>query len=814
MRTQPIEILPRRSSADQDREMLVAYQGGSLISAVAALGGLYMTSQESLDPRQRTYARIAGVGTAGLGVLALTTPVQLAKLLRRRVNPWTLPTLGLLAVAKSGGNRSPMFFPAVTLSALGGGRLGAFRWPRQTASGIMGLLLGGAYAFIAIGSKRPWHSGWDMALLWNLGVAPTFAVSPMIGGEIGELALSIRRLERARDRDRDALLSLAGESRADSGFRGRLRAALGKRSVKQPPAEGGLLTLRELADRTRALTGQLEEALLAIASVPRPSAAQREIAEAVAKIREGIEHHLLAPTLVSAARNEPVDLVAALNEVLDVYRNGWKALGIELTLESNVAEGRMTNARVVSVLIRALKVGVDNAFEHRTRDLRSIHCRLTVIGKEVTLRICDDGGGDNVPRSAWGKSLSETEAQVKALGGDLDLLAADGGLELSVQVPSSPLEGPLLDGGTPVSDRADRAFDHCFSLLVPSNAFAGVMGCLTAGRSGAKHAAAFIALAAIDRIWHDRRPGDQLRPALVLPAVASLWPQGGVPAGGWIGAELFFQSFRRRRTDAIALTAVTAATLVASGLRVRGTIDRGRFVENVAFSPFCSLAALAPRYLRSRLIRAEHEALSLRERAELIETLARAARLDHDVTKPLRSSGAWYGGGIKNSEAGQKLLRLSGDLDDLVHELLARIAVADPIQELQHHLQMRLDPVAVLVAGHRPVGLARPTEQAVQTAREHLALVALADNLADWLLRRFPPGLNGRSALREVTIAVSPVDEEKVRVALRPHPSGTPFERDVSGLVSALVPLDGEMEEGFEDGGMTFTVSASILSAP
>ena len=124
MITRPIEINATRFGSDRDRAVLGVYQGGTLAAALGGVFGLYMTREMDLTRRERVVGGAGAIVTIGLGISAAAAPVQLAALLRRRVPPWALPAFGLVSIAGSGTARSPMFFPAVMLTALGGGRLG------------------------------------------------------------------------------------------------------------------------------------------------------------------------------------------------------------------------------------------------------------------------------------------------------------------------------------------------------------------------------------------------------------------------------------------------------------------------------------------------------------------------------------------------------------------------------------------------------------------------------------------------------------------------------------------------------------------
>ena len=82
-----------------------------------------MARVEAISRPQRLVAQLAAFSTAGLGVAALQAPVPVTAVLRRRLNPWALPALGLAGIAASGTDRSPVLYPALMLTALGGGRL-------------------------------------------------------------------------------------------------------------------------------------------------------------------------------------------------------------------------------------------------------------------------------------------------------------------------------------------------------------------------------------------------------------------------------------------------------------------------------------------------------------------------------------------------------------------------------------------------------------------------------------------------------------------------------------------------------------------
>ncbi|HEY5194264.1 MAG TPA: hypothetical protein VIJ39_10390 [Solirubrobacteraceae bacterium] len=791
MLTKPIALDAVQPGADQDAAVLGVYNAGACIAVAAGVFGFYLAGAEEISPRQRVVGSVAALATSAFGVAALSKPVEMTALLRRELSPWALPALGLLGIAGSAPDRSPMLFPGLILTAFGGGRLGPARSHKleRTASLVLGAGAAGGYLSVVMGTQRPWRSGWRRSLLWNIGMAPTFLAAAPLGGELGDLALTTRRLERTRTRDREALHA----------------AAIGA-------GRGGL---RDVARKIGHTAADLEQTLLRLAARHRTSEDSRssEVEEALEEVRDDIQHHLLGPILVAAANNEPLDLALTLNAILNLYRAGWREEKISITFDSRLPQGLTLDARITGILVRAAKVALDNCYKHQRCPLREIGVRLSLSEGRVVLRIEDDGGvSDPDDPETWGIGLGETLAHVRGVGGELTLLSAKKGLVLTVSLPRK-ITDPLA-AHVPMTSRIDEALEHCAAVIRPATWFGGVMCLLTARRSrvGVAHALAFNALVGADRLWYRQAPGDPRRARTTLPAISLLWPAGGRPATGWTGLELVALGARGRLSEVTMLGPIVFAITALSARRVRHTLEPGRLRENMTFPLVCAVSGIAAGIGRESLARAEHEALGLRERAELIEQLARAVRLHHDLIKPLRSSAAWYDEGIMESEEGQRLLALSGAIDNLTREMLALIAVADPIRDIQEHLQLRLDPAIVTVEGECPTFVCgAAAETAVSRAREHLAVVALADELADRMLARYPPRLSGRSRLRRLHVHIVALDNRNMRVSVRPAPPEARADHDLGAFEAVLARLPGRLIDGFERGGLTFTVPATAL---
>ncbi len=773
MLTTPIELDAVAVDPDQDIDVLGVYTAGGYIAMAAGGFGLLMALFEDLPRLQRRLGIAATLATTLFGARHILEPVEVAAVLRRRLSPPVLPLRGMLALAVSGGERSPMFYPSLILTGFGGGRLGRVRFARAkpTHSALFAAAAATAYPVVVVTARVLKREPPDPRLLWNFGASPLFFAFAAVGGELGDLALAVRRIERTRKRDKDAL---------------------------QAPVHGSRLSMSHIAGDLRRSASELEQTLLRIAA-PRRSRtdpSSREVQTAVEDIRGEIQHHQLAPLLVAAANEQPLPLVPTLDAVLDIYREGWREERVSIAFHPQVPPGTTVHPRVTGALVRATKVALDNSHDHQTKTLTTIHTYLTLDSNgELTLRICDDGGGSPPNARQWGTGISETHAHMHTMGGTIDLLPTSRGVEFVVRVPSHPPAPDPLDG-LQLGPRIDDSLLRCARTIRPATWLNGLTCCLTAPnrRSGVAHAALFTALAAADRGWNRRRQTDPWRARSIVPAVSLLWPAGARPTTGWAGLEIVSLGAFGRAREAFGVGMLALACTTLSATRVRRTVEKARLVENIAFPVVCTASGVAAAYARRLLEEAERDSLGLRERAELVELLARAIRLHHDLIKPLRRSRAWYEENIMESADGQRLLELSGHIDALTRRLLGRIVVADPIADLRDHLQLRLAPTVVTIGGTRPRFTSqRASAVAVERARHHLALVALADELADHMLALFPPTIGGRPRLEALHVDMSPLDDCELRVSLQPHPCDTQFDGASPALEAAVGRLSGRI---------------------
>jgi hypothetical protein len=788
MQTRKIELIGHSGSADRDRGVLGVYQGALIVAAAGAAFGARTAIASELTPNQRKLSIGAAASVVAASIAGVIEPVPVVHFLRRSSPPWLLPGAAIVSIAATGAEHSPMFFPGLLLTGFGGGRLGPTRLRRSHRTASLALGAGASLSYLAavISSAKPWRYGVSAQLQWAFGMVPTFLIAPLVGGEIGDLALSLRRLERMRRRDRKSL-------------------------------EVALEDLPAIAANVATAAGQLEAALLRIA-VHHPVTIERrdDMHAALEGIRGGVAAHTLAPLLVAAANEEPLDLRATLDTMLDTYRAGLHASNISISLIIDLPLHRTFHPRWTGALVRAAKIAVDNSYRHQSANrLRTITVKVCERSGRVELSVCDDGGGKPPREASWGTGLRELYALIHSLSGSMTLRAAESGVELCVALPASTVAPSRDDVAVPVAERVDTVIRHCLEIVRPVTWIGGI-ACLAYPRArlGIGAAATFTAMAIIDRTWSRRTPESRVRARVTQTAISLLWPRHARPASGWTGLSLIDTGMRFDTPELLAQTALMLAGYLISAVRVRKHAQAGLVEEAFTFTAFCAATGYIAAFAQRRLAKAEAGVLGIRERTAMLEQLGRSVYYRHEIISNLRASEAWYGEGISDSEDGQLILALIAILDDLTLQLLGTLTHIDPIRELKEHLEVRLDPVNVTVTGSQPVRrfIGAPGEDlAVRRARQQLALARVADEIADGCLAHYPPGLNGKSNLERVHIHLSTHGESEMMVSVRPIPPSKARVGDLAGLQYALAQLAGEIVNGYDDAGLLFTVPADAL---
>jgi hypothetical protein len=736
VRVYDVRLPPKQvADGDQDEEFLRAHQLAGAVLGLAGAWGALMTHRERLARRQRRCAYGATAGCAAIGAFVAWRPRVLART-QRRITPVVPPAAGLAAVALTRPGSSPMYLSSLVLTGIGTSSLD------RRSGRRLGQLTGLAYLALVTVFER----AWDRRLLWNGGMWTAYAVAGVIGAEVGRLALDVRTLERARQRD-ERLLWQSREVKTDLD--------------------------RAAGDASR-VAAELERVLLDIAGRRTHGEDEPAVLESIAKIRRPVHHVEMAEQLISAARQESLDVAAAVEEMLESFEAPLRAAGARAQVSFALADRATFDARATLAVLVTLKRAVDNAIlgprpgQRRLHDngLSTVEVTVAFVNGELRLTVTDDAGGVAPTMAEWGTGLSEAWNRCRQLGGDLDLLQAERGVRLVAWVVANPVDAPPPGAlERTLTKRFDGVLDRLVRELNLATIFQG-LACALTGPSPVACAAAACAIAVV--------AGEELRPAARrsrrltvarLVIVGSIWPRGGRPASGWVGLKLTEDI--TRHGPAVTPMCVAVAALGLQAARVRRTVAPGRIVENVSFPVLCTCFGAALDWAHAHLAQIDAQQVNLRQRAEYIESLAPAIEAFHDYVSPLKQDGHWWRR-LEDADRSE-LERLRRALTGPTAALRALIPTTDPLAEMQAHLAVRLAPVEISVSGRQPVlDETRELNRLLARARRVTELVGKSDDIVDDLLNRFPRSISGRSRLTRVHLHLEPHGDEHWELWVRP----------------------------------------------
>jgi hypothetical protein len=710
-----VQLPPLRvTEGDQDEELLRAHRLGAVLLAGGGLwGALMATGERELSTWERRSALTLTLGVACAAVVGVVKPRWVARL-QRRLPPPAPPLLGLAGIALTRPAVSPMFMPSLVLTAIGASTLDV-RTGRR-----LGRLTGAGYLLLVAASSRRWQR----ERLWNVGMWSAYSVSGLMGAEIGRIALDVRSLERARQRDQQL--------------------------VRQP----GKMR-RELDGAARdasAIATELERLLLDIAARDH-GGDTAAVLDSIAAIRRPVHHIEMAEQLIHAAREERIDLRAGVEVMLTSFRAPVRAAGASVTLDFALSADAVYDARATLALLVTLKRSIDNAILHG-EGLTRVVVTVREFEGQIVLAVEDDGAGTPAGPADWGTGLSEAANRCQQLGGGLALERGSSGIRLVAHVPAIPAQVPqnlLLERS--FSARIDKVLLSIADELRTANVAQG-LSCLLSG-SSRRHSIAAGAVLVVMAIWDSHRAVAPTRANSIAHAaiIGSVWPRGGRPAGGWLGYKLTEHGWRTG--SPLVPSAVTTLAVAIQAHRVRATVEPARIVENITFPLLCAGFGIALERAHRVLVRIDAQQLTLRQQAEYIESLAPAIEAFHDYVSPLKSDGHWW---QQLSQSDRKELeRLRRKLQGPTAALRALIFVTDPLAEIQAHLAVRLAPVEVTASGCQPaLDETRESNRLLARARRVTELLALSDDIVDRLLDAYPPSLTGVRQLTRVHLHLEP----------------------------------------------------------
>ena len=548
-----VQLAPLRvTEGDQDEELLRAHRLGAVLLVGGGLWGAIMAAGEpQLSPWQSRRGLALTVGVACVGLVGVIKPRWVARL-QRRLPPPATPLLGLAGIALTRPAVSPMFMPSLVLTAIGASTLDV-KTGRQ-----LGRLTGTGYVLLVAATTRRWRR----ERLWNVGMWSAFSVSGLMGAEIGRIALDVRAIERARQRDQQ-LVRQPGKVRQD---------------------------LENAARDASAIAAELERLLLDIAARDH-GGETAAVLDSIAAIRRPVHHIEMAEQLIRAAREERIDLRAGVEAMLASFRAPLHAAGASAIPTFALHGDAVYDARATLALLVTLKRSIDNAILHG-ESLTAVAVSVEQLDGRIVLAVEDDGAGTPIGPTDWGTGLSEAANRCQQLGGGLALERGRAGIRLVAHVPAIPAKVPHeLTLDRTFTARIDKVLLGIADELRTTNVVQG-LSCLLSGRSP-RHSVAASAVLLAMATWDRHRAAAPTQASSIAHAaiIGSIWPRGGRPAGGWLGFKLTEHGWRTG--SPLLPSVVTTIAVAIQARRVRATVEPARIVENITFPLLCAGLSVA-----------------------------------------------------------------------------------------------------------------------------------------------------------------------------------------------------------------------------
>jgi two-component sensor histidine kinase len=762
------DILPvAQYGPEVEREAGAAARSvGAALSVGGALG-LAMTFQEpGLGRGERLAAGVASGATIVAGSIMAVTPALLLVPARRQGQGFAVGchVAAITSTALGGGHRSPAFFPAVLLTALGAGVAG-------DAKGGLGAGAATAVGYLA-GCARtlaPWQQPLTRDAWWNLTGACAFVAGGQVGGTAGELSLLARALSDY----------VARESEAERAGGGRAQIEADAATVRRA-AEHFLELLPEIerefeSDPTvREATGALATALASLSS---------------AELR-----------LSAAATQLELDLLPQLERLAANFNTRQGDVQVRLRAPRNTPRA---SAASVAVVINCATALIQNAANARAgRDVAvtvdiSIELKYEAGRRWLVLSFEDDAGGGEVPRDRWGIGLSDAERSAARIGGTFRPEVGRRGLRAVLDLPyvqgralgseSLTLAGQFADG----RDRAIRvlqwasAAQGLFTLLsvTPRNRLRRSLALL----------GAFIAAGERAERFPDRRRAPA-HAALAAAGMTAFAGPGRPPLAGWASVMCAAPAARQHWIWGTlgAATATAGAIAVAGPERFASALPTT--IGDRTFALIGAAGGAGVAWGLRRLAREEERVAHEAWLRGLLEDVVAPGRDDHHFLAPLRHAlGDERWSTFRRTPLGKRLESIQGtELLEAQQRLEEHLRSGDPLRALQHQVARLLAPAPVRVRGERP----HPTDpgegRELEAVAYRVGLISVGQAIARRVRAHLPTRLLGREQLQELQLSLSP-NGRLTQVDALP----VPFRADRGDRVDAILNAAAQRAGGY-----------------
>jgi hypothetical protein len=694
--------------------------------AAGGLGLVMSAQQPGLKLRERLFAAGGSVASIGLGVLATRGPLSLSGPARRAPVPFAAGCYGMAAISAAfgGGHQTPAYFPAVVLTALGGGVGANLTAGRRSGAAVAAAYLGGCAATL-----QPWRKPVGRESWWNVAGALGFVGAGIVGAIAGDLNLKMRALTDFAERE------------AESAGRAEMEEAAAR--------------VRREGARFLDLLREVDAAFI---DVPAVTAAAADIETALGSLRT-------VQTIPSSSECESLATLPRLQEIAESYNYGNG--NVRVQLEGSANESPSANAAITGALCECATALIQNAANARQESQEAVVVRLGIsLQKQrenrprLRMTVEDNAGGSQIPRSDWNTGLIESQADAQQLGGDFWLEQGTQGVRAVFEVPY--VMG-REDGPHPLTLKSEAIDGRDACLRELRRVTAGQAVFIAFSESRRKELPMRLALITTFFVVGEllQKLPSQVRGNLAAPlgtvAMSTFQGPGRPLLGGW-AAVMCAQtgaSGQPRHAWLAALAATGGATAVAGPERFSSALP-----TTIGDRTFALLGAAVGISVWKGILHVQDQEEQVadetwRRRAQA--DLAAPERLKHHLLKPVKEAlgdARWQaflssGLGSKVGQAEEELREAQGRLERL-------LVAGDPLSELQHQLARLLAPAPVRVLGEWPTRTDPKPGHELEAVRYRLGLIGVGQALALYVLDNLPSTFFFPKRLQEVQIHVKP----------------------------------------------------------
>jgi hypothetical protein len=765
-----------REATAPPRSIAAALIGGGVLGLVMSV------QQPELSLRERLIAAGGSLASVGLGALALSGPLSLTGPARRAPASFAVACYGSAAVSTAfgGGHKTPAYFPAIVLTALGGGVGGNLATGRRGGGAVAAAYLGGAAL-----TMQPWRNNLDREDWWIPAGALGFLGSGIVGAIAGDLNLKMRALTDFAERE--------GETAG--------------REVMESVSE----KVREQGAHFLELVSEVDKVF---EDLPDVSTATADLATALSSLHT-------VRTMPLQTKQVSLGAWPRLRAIAEDYNKGDGNVRVSLQTTTNAPPS--PNGATTDALCECATALLQNAANARTAGGPPVQATVTLeLRKDpagdrrrlIRMTVEDDAGGSPVPASAWGGGLSASQATAQDLGGDLSLELGQTGLRAIFEVPYVSNRDPGERPTTFVREAASGR-DACLRALRRVTAAQAVAIAFSVSEREAlpRRLVAIAALFAggelVQRLSDERQRALAAAPLAVV-AMSAFPGSGRPPLGGWscvMCAQTASSGSPPLGWVAAALGTM-GATAVAGPERFSGALETT--LGDRTF-PLIGAVVGANVWRGLRGIEDQEERVADEAwRRQALADLAAPLRQRHHLLKPVKEAmdvERWQE--LDKSELGSEVKSQERSLQEAQAELENLLTEGSPLRELQHQLARMLAPAPVRLLGEWPVRTVPEQGRELEAVRYRLALIGLGQAIALRVRDYLPTSLLLPEPLQELQVHVEPLDETGDREHTRFTIVQVPFKALRHDRADAII-ADASRRAGGDSGrriGNSFEVS-------